>query len=139
MCGRGAEETPLGIRIFDGKWTHGYLGRYPVRPGYAYVIWKGRHVAEPTELSSDETLGFWSEVARVAGAIEAEYRPAKMNWFSLGNGAPHLHVHLVPRPIDDVRPGWPVESEAFDRATTLPVEPTALATAAAALRLRLQG
>ena len=26
-----------------------------------------------------------------------------MNWLSLGNGVPHLHVHLVPRPLDDAR------------------------------------
>jgi diadenosine tetraphosphate (Ap4A) HIT family hydrolase len=109
-----------------------------VRPGYAYVIWKGRHVAEPTELSAEESAGFWSDVARVAAAVDAEYRPAKMNWFSLGNGVPHLHVHLVPRPLDDARPGRPVEPEAFDFAAIPAVEPSALATAAAALRARLQ-
>jgi diadenosine tetraphosphate (Ap4A) HIT family hydrolase len=60
-----------------------------------------------------------------------------MNWFSLGNGVPHLHVHLVPRPLDDARPGWPVESEAFDFGAIPPVEPTELAAAAGALRARL--
>ena len=59
MCGPGADETPHGIRIFEGTWADGYLGRYPVRPGYAFVIWKGRHVAEPTELSAEEAAGFW--------------------------------------------------------------------------------
>jgi diadenosine tetraphosphate (Ap4A) HIT family hydrolase len=139
MCGAGADETPHGIRIFEGAWADGYLGRYPVRPGYAYVIWKGRHVAEPTELSTEETAGFWSDVARVAGAIDDEYRPAKMNWFSLGNGVPHLHVHLVPRPLDDPRPGIPVESEAFDFAALPPVDAAELAAGAAALCARLQG
>ncbi len=99
MCGPGADETPHGLRVFEGTWADGYLGRYPVRPGYAYVIWKGRHVAEPTELSAGEAAGFWADVARVAGAVDAQYRPAKMNWLSLGNGVPHLHVHLVPRPL----------------------------------------
>jgi diadenosine tetraphosphate (Ap4A) HIT family hydrolase len=138
MCGPGAEATPHGLRVFEGRWADGYLGRHPVRPGYAYVIWKGRHVAEPTELSLEETAGFWSDVARVAGAVEAEYRPAKMNWFSLGNGVPHLHVHLVPRPVDDARPAVPVETEAFDFAAIPPVEPSVLTAAAAALRTRLQ-
>ena len=90
-----------------------------------------------TELSVEEAAGFWSEVARVARAVDDEYRPAKMNWFSLGNGVPHLHVHLVPRPLDDARPGWPVESEAFDFGAIPPVEPTELAAAAGALRARL--
>ena len=138
MCGAGANETPHGLRIFEGRWADGYLGRHPVRPGYSYVIWTGRHVAEPTELTADEAAGFWSDVARVAGAVDEEYRPAKMNWFSFGNGVPHLHVHLVPRPLDDPRPGRPVESEAFDFAAIPALDVAALAAAAAALRARLQ-
>ena len=138
MCGPGADETPHGLRVFEGTWADGYLGRHPVRRGYAYVIWKGRHVAEPTELSAEEAAGFWADVARVAGAVDEEYHPAKMNWFSLGNGVPHLHVHLVPRPLDDVRAGSPVESEAFDFASVPAPEATELAAAAAALRARLR-
>jgi diadenosine tetraphosphate (Ap4A) HIT family hydrolase len=137
MCGRGADETPHGLRVFEGTWADAYLGRHPVRRGYAYVIWKGRHVVEPTELTAEEAAGFWSEVAQVARAVDEEYRPAKMNWFSLGNGVPHLHVHLVPRPLDDPRPGRPVESEAFDFGAIASVEATELAAAAAALRVRL--
>jgi diadenosine tetraphosphate (Ap4A) HIT family hydrolase len=109
-----------------------------VRPGYSYVIWKGRHVAEPTELRAEEAAGFWSDVAAVAAAVDEEYQPAKMNWFSLGNGVPHLHVHLVPRHLDDPRPGWPVESEAFDFAAIPALDASELAAAAAALRARLQ-
>jgi diadenosine tetraphosphate (Ap4A) HIT family hydrolase len=138
MCGPRADETPHGVRIFEGTWADGYLGRYPVRPGYAFVIWKGRHVAEPTELSGEEAAGFWADVSRVAGAVDAQYGPAKMNWLSLGNGVPHLHVHLVPRPHDDARAGWPLESEAFDVAATPALDATELAAAAASLRARLQ-
>jgi diadenosine tetraphosphate (Ap4A) HIT family hydrolase len=138
MCGPGADETPHGLRIFEGRWADGYLGRRPVRPGYAFVIWKGRHVAEPTELSAEETAGFWSEVALVAGAVDQEYRPAKLNWLSLGNGVPHLHVHLVPRPLHDARAGRPVESEAFDFADIPAIDATELAKEASALRSRLQ-
>ena len=140
MCGPGADETPHGLRIFEGRWADGYIGRYPVRPGYAYVIWKGRHVAEPTELSAEEAAGFWSEVARVAGAIDEEYRPVKMNWLSLGNGVPHLHVHLVPRPLDDTR-GRAVRSRPR-RSTSPPRRPSTRRSwrrQPSALRARLQG
>ena len=41
MCEPGADETPHGVRVFEGHWSDAYLGRFPVRPGYAYVIWKG--------------------------------------------------------------------------------------------------
>ncbi|HXN62058.1 MAG TPA: HIT family protein [Acidimicrobiales bacterium] len=139
MCGPGQDETPHGVRVFAGGWADGYLGRYPVRPGYAYVIWKGRHVAEPWELTAEESAGFWSEVGRVARAVEDRYQPAKMNWLSLGNGVPHLHVHLVPRPLDDARAGWPLESEAFHVEATTPVEQDELEAEAAALRIALRG
>jgi diadenosine tetraphosphate (Ap4A) HIT family hydrolase len=76
-------------------------------------------------------------VARVARAVEAHVRPQKMNWLSLGNGVPHLHVHLVPRPTDDPRAGGPVESDAFDRARTPPLDDATLRREAAALRALL--
>jgi diadenosine tetraphosphate (Ap4A) HIT family hydrolase len=137
MCKPGADETPFGMRIFVGRWSDAYLGRYPVRPGYAYVIWKGRHVAEPTELSDGEAAGFWGEVAHVARAVAARTRPVKMNWLSLGNGVPHLHVHLVPRPADDARAGGPLEAEAFDRDRTPEVPDDVLRAEAEALRAAL--
>jgi diadenosine tetraphosphate (Ap4A) HIT family hydrolase len=123
MCGPGAEETPHGLRVIEG---------------HASVIWKGRHVAEPTGPSAVEAAGFCSEVAPVAGVVEAADRPTKMNWFSLGNGVPHLHVHLVPRPVDDARPGWPVETGAFDVAAIPALDPSSLASAAAPPRARRQ-
>ena len=137
MCVPGEDVTPHGVRVFAGVRADGYLGRYPVRPGYAYVIWKGRHVTEPWELSAEESAGFWSEVGRVAKAIEGRYRPAKMNWLSLGNGVPHLHLHLVPRPHDDHRAGWPLESEAFHVDATTPLDQGVVEVEAAALRAAL--
>lgn len=134
MCEPGADETAFGVRVLEGTWSDAYLGRHPVRPGYVYVIWKGRHVAEPTELSDEESAGFWREVARVARGVEARHRPVKMNWLSLGNGVPHLHVHLVPRPADDDHAGGPLEPEAFDHAMTPEVPVDDLRAEAAALR-----
>ena len=104
-----------------GRVTDAYLGRYPVRRGYAFVIWRGRHIAEPTELNTDEARQFWAEVAAAASAIEAHYKPTKMNWLSLGNGVPHLHVHLVPRHADDAAAGGPLDSEAFNFASIEPL------------------
>jgi diadenosine tetraphosphate (Ap4A) HIT family hydrolase len=114
-------DKPDGVRILNGRWSDGYLGRFPVRPGYCYVIWKGRHVAEPTQLSAQDAAGFWSEASRVASAVEYYFQPATMNWLVLGNGVPHLHVHLVPRPVDDPHAGGPIETDAFDRARAQPL------------------
>jgi diadenosine tetraphosphate (Ap4A) HIT family hydrolase len=139
MCAsNGAEETPHGVRVLRGRWADAYLSRYPMRPGYTVVIWNGRHVAEPTELDATETAGFWAEVAQVAGAVDAAYRPAKMNWLHLGNGVPHLHVHLVPRPEADPRAGGPLDASDFDQAATAALPDEQLRADAAALRGVLQ-
>jgi diadenosine tetraphosphate (Ap4A) HIT family hydrolase len=138
MCARSEQDlTPFGARFFSGEWSDAVLGRHPVRPGYAFVVWKGRHVTEPDELTPEETAGFWSEVARVARAVEARYRPTKMNWLHLGNGVPHLHVHLVPRPLDDPNAGGPVEAPDFERSAVAPLGDDVLGTEAAALHALL--
>jgi diadenosine tetraphosphate (Ap4A) HIT family hydrolase len=139
MCaGLGAAESIHGIRVWDGTWAEANLARRPMRPGYTVVIWKGRHVAEPWELSTEEAAGFWFEVSLVALAVEEQYRPVKMNWLSLGNGVPHLHVHLVPRPLEDPRAGGPLEGDAFDAAATPELPQAQLEAEAAAVRARLE-
>jgi diadenosine tetraphosphate (Ap4A) HIT family hydrolase len=71
------------------------------------VIWRGRHVAEPTELESGEAIAYWREVMQVGSAIQDQYQPAKMNYLTLGNAMPHLHTHIVPRPWDDPEAAGP--------------------------------
>ena len=75
--------------------------------GYTLVIWRGRHVNEPTELDEAEAAGYWAEVLAVARALISVYEPLKMNYETLGNSLPHLHTHLVPRYTEDPRPGQP--------------------------------
>jgi diadenosine tetraphosphate (Ap4A) HIT family hydrolase len=71
------------------------------------VVWRGRHVAEPTQLSDDEATQYWRDVLIVGRAIETAFRPVKLNYNLLGNSLPHLHTHIVPRYADDPKPGWP--------------------------------
>ena len=54
-------------------------------------------------------------------AIEAAFRPVKMNYETLGNAVPHLHTHVMPRYADDPRPGFPFPNPA-DRPPPHPVE-----------------
>jgi diadenosine tetraphosphate (Ap4A) HIT family hydrolase len=108
MCAEGRpEETRFGARIFAGEVSDAYLQRDDVQRGYTLSIWRGRHVAEPTELEPDEAATYWLEVVRVGRALEEYLRPVKMNYDLLGNSLPHMHTHLVPRYADDPRPGWP--------------------------------
>lgn len=51
LCAEGRpEEVGRRIRFFSSAWSDGYLHLHGVQRGYAAVIWRGHHVAEPTEL-----------------------------------------------------------------------------------------
>jgi diadenosine tetraphosphate (Ap4A) HIT family hydrolase len=78
-----------------------------VQRGYTVVVWRGRHVTEPTELDETEAAGYWAETLTVARALLQVYRPMKLNYETLGNSLPHLHTHLVPRFREDPAPGRP--------------------------------
>ena len=108
MCEQGRpEETEYGARFFAGEVSDAYLQKPNIQRGYSVVIWRGRHVAEPTELSADEAAQYWREVLEAGRRIETHLKPVKMNYDILGNSLPHLHTHVVPRYADDPKPGWP--------------------------------
>jgi diadenosine tetraphosphate (Ap4A) HIT family hydrolase len=101
------DEDEYGIRILAGRYSDASLQRADVQRGYTLVIWRGRHVVEPTDLAIEEASGYWLEVLEVARALQKYYRPLKMNYETLGNAVPHLHTHLVPRYLEDPAPGHP--------------------------------
>jgi diadenosine tetraphosphate (Ap4A) HIT family hydrolase len=109
MCAAGRPaETPQGARFFAGDAVDGHLRRADIQRGLSIVMWRGRHVAEPTDLEPEEAGTFWRELLEVGRAIEATFEPIKLNYNLLGNEVPHLHAHIVPRYADDPRPGWPL-------------------------------
>jgi diadenosine tetraphosphate (Ap4A) HIT family hydrolase len=108
MCGQGRpDETPWGVRFLAGEVSDAYLQRAGIQRGSSIVIWRGRHVAEPTELEPEEAAAYWLEVLRAGRTLESHFRPVKLNYELLGNSLPHLHTHVLPRYADDPRPGWP--------------------------------
>jgi diadenosine tetraphosphate (Ap4A) HIT family hydrolase len=103
------------MRIATSKVSDAYLVRNDVgQRGYCVVIWRGRHVSDPTELSKDEASTYFDEVLRVARAVERLFKPIKMNLEMLGNSLPHLHTHVVPRHLDDGEPGHPAHFMRID-------------------------
>jgi len=115
-----ADADGYGIRIHSGPYTDAYLQRADVQRGYTVVIWRGRHVNEPTELDDTEASGYWAEVLAVARALIRMYKPLKMNYETLGNSLPHLHTHLIPRFTDNPRPGQPFPLTAQQPDTKIP-------------------
>jgi diadenosine tetraphosphate (Ap4A) HIT family hydrolase len=105
-----------------------------VRRGYTVVIWRGRHVSEPTELTDEEAAGYWRDVLTVARALIRYYEPLKMNYETLGNSLPHLHTHLIPRYAEDPAPGRPFPLIPPDGESRPPVPEERLRAEAEALR-----
>lgn len=139
MCAQGRpEENDFGIRVYRSDTADAYLQKADVgQRGYTIVIWRGRHVAEPTELSDTEAGQYWDDVLRVARGIEIHFTPAKLNLMMLGNSLPHLHTHVVPRYLDDADPGRPPRMDPGAEPKPLPID--ALRRDAAKLREILEG
>jgi len=103
MCSEGRPDDTYGnARVFAGRVSDAYLVRGDIgQPGYTIVIWRGGHIADLTELSDSDATTYLREVLKVARALEAHYKPAKMNLEMLGNTVP-------PRPtrerLDAARP-----------------------------------
>jgi diadenosine tetraphosphate (Ap4A) HIT family hydrolase len=109
ICAEGRpEDNGFGIRVLAGRFADAYLQRRSVQRGYVVVIWRGRHIVEPTELSEEESGSFCAEVLLVGQAVESYYKPLQLNYLIAGNTLPHLHAHVVPRfEANDPNPGGP--------------------------------
>ena len=136
MCAQDRpDEDEHGIRIHAGRDSDAYLQRVSWQLGYTIVTWRGRHIAEPTELAAQEASGYWLEVLQLASALQRHYQPVKMNYQTLGNAVPHLHTHLVPRFAQDPAPGRPRRARPGCGQSVAAPEPTGR-PAADANRLR---
>jgi diadenosine tetraphosphate (Ap4A) HIT family hydrolase len=91
--------------------SQAHLERHAIARGHAIVVFRDRHVADFTRLSGSEVAAYWQDIHTVARMIEHVFAPCHMNYQLLGNLVPHLHVHLVPRYLDDAAPGKPLPWE----------------------------
>ena len=78
------------------------------------AIWRGPHVAEPTQLSAEDATTYWLEVLRVARA-RAPLPPGEDELHDPRDAVPHLHTHLIPRYVDDPAPGRPLPPPTEER------------------------
>src|SRR6478735_8723355 len=82
----------LGEPFYVGGVGNAHLERHGIARGHAIVVFRDRHVADFTSLSSEEVAGYWRDVQAVAKMIEQVFAPCHMNFQLLGNLVPHLHV-----------------------------------------------
>jgi diadenosine tetraphosphate (Ap4A) HIT family hydrolase len=131
----GQGDSAYSVYVRTGEFTEVYLERRTRLPGYCVVMWRQGHVAEPTDLSDEQSCGYWREVLAVGRAVRDDFDPVKMNYMTLGNTVPHLHTHVVPRYLDDPAPGGPIAWQ--DIFAPQPVPEADLHRQAASLRALL--
>jgi diadenosine tetraphosphate (Ap4A) HIT family hydrolase len=91
-------------RVVELKLTRVSLNRDQFFPGYCFVYAK-EHVTELFHLEAPARDAVMAEVSAVAQALYNVLKPDKINYELLGNMAPHMHWHIVPRFSSD--PLWP--------------------------------
>jgi len=108
--------------FYSGRTSEALLERRAIAPGHVAVVFRGRHVADFGDLTAEELANYWRDVQQVGRAVSQAFSPCHINYLLLGNYVPHLHVHVVPRYLDDAAPGmplpWapsPVPDEVFDQ------------------------
>jgi len=109
LCPRTeVDDDEWGTLVYSGRALNAFVWKTGLVPGYVVAVWSGPHVSEPTELSDEDLGAYWREVTLVGRAVEQVVEPAKMNYLTLGNNIPHLHTHIVPRPVLDPHPNAPL-------------------------------
>jgi diadenosine tetraphosphate (Ap4A) HIT family hydrolase len=85
-----------------------YLAKNQTYRGQCLLIFDPRHAARPDELSAQEWAALSADLYASVGAVMRALRPDHVNVAALGNVAPHLHWHVIPRYLGDPRWGAPV-------------------------------
>src|SRR5262245_51733497 len=134
--------APDGWPAADVVWQFPHavavLGPWQIYTGYCVLVSRA-HATELSQLGPDRAA-FLEEMTTLAQAIEACFRPHKLNYELLGNQVPHLHWHLFPRSADDpdrLRPVWfALEKADADPAAKRRLETGTVPLAEAVARLR---
>ena len=107
------------VRLMDDV-TYPWLILIPLREG----------LCDFHDLSPLDMPAMTDEIVRASRALQAVYKPDKINVAALGNLVPQLHVHVIARRRDD--PAWP--QPVWNHGPPRPYEPEQLQACFAALR-----
>jgi diadenosine tetraphosphate (Ap4A) HIT family hydrolase len=103
------EEDPLqSVTIKDFQYSEMCAHPQVCLKGTCYLITR-EHYVELFDLDDIALLGFMREVQIAARALKEVTGAFKINYEIHGNTAPHLHLHLFPRYLDDPFPGGPID------------------------------
>jgi diadenosine tetraphosphate (Ap4A) HIT family hydrolase len=97
-----------GRSFHSGRVSEALLERHAIADGHVAVVFRRRHVAALTDLAPGELAEYWADIQEVGRTVERVFKPCHVNYLLLGNIVPHLHVHIVPRYLDDAAPERPL-------------------------------
>ena len=98
-------------RVYEDDQVMAFLDAFPTRPGHTLVVPKG-HVETMMD-ASDACLTSWIRaVQRVAIAVQSATGAQGINLLQNNGSAAgqvihHLHMHIIPRMMDDGLKMWP--------------------------------
>lgn len=80
--------------------------KYPVSKGH-YLIITYRHIESIFDATKEELGALWKLVQATRESVEKEYVPDGFNiginnGIAAGQSVSHMHIHLIPRYVDDV-------------------------------------
>ena len=87
------------------------------------------------DLDAGQQAALSADISRASRALQAEFKPDKLNVAALGNQVPQLHVHVIARFRDDI--AWP--RPVWGSASALPYTPEQLVERVARLQATLAG
>ena len=140
MCDTVADLTAADRPVLVWHFPHSvaFVGPWQFYTGYCVLVSRS-HATELSQLGANRAA-FLHEMALLAEAVEACFRPHKLNCELLGNIVPHLHWHVFPRSADDperLQPVWlALERAKTDRAERHRLETGSVAPDEVRARLR---
>lgn len=99
-CMEGELVAKFGIKICELDTCKVYLFKEQSHEGRCIVAHK-KHVGDMNELTAEERSAYFEDVAKVSRAIQAAFKPNKVNYGAYGDTGHHLHFHLVPKYADE--------------------------------------
>ena len=99
-CMEGELVDQFGIKICELETSKVYLFKEQSHKGRVIVAHK-RHIGDMTILSSEERAAYFEDIAKVSNALQAAFKPNKVNYGVYGDTGCHLHFHLVPKYTDE--------------------------------------
>ncbi|MFI3225967.1 MAG: HIT family protein [Clostridia bacterium] len=95
-CTNIEKRDSLMIKVCELPYSEIFFLKDQCHAGRCVVCFKG-HKKEYFELTPEENAGYFAEVAKVAKALYTIYSPDKINYLTMGDEMPHIHIHLVPK------------------------------------------